>query len=377
MPDWDGKYVVVEDALAAKQPATWVVSAVAESLQAARALLNVETEPTRAPKVAFSGEEIGRTLILRRALDTVTPGQATIYRLTAAARGDVDPQPKPPVIEPDVILEHLLDKAGVATSDSGAYAQLNMYGFLGSAAFSAGDFATAEPHFRDALALAVQIGHPASIVKAYGSLGALKTRTGQVAEALKLMEEALAIARENHLSEEEGVTLANLAEAHAAAGNADRAIALHIERRELAKRSHNRPAFALSTANVGISYFETARYDEAITFLNVAVSEFRALGATQEMGRALAYLGVAYQAQGNFARAIETYNLHIDLCRQVGDFTSGGGTYANLSGILYGMGRRDEAVSLAAEGLEQLQRSGSPDAARLKECLAAWRTAGS
>ena len=376
--DWDGKYIIVEDALANGAPNMWVISAVADTLQAARSISTVDSEPVHLPKNAFSGAEIARTLILRSAKGTRVPQHATIYQLKAGRSIDESSQSKlaPEVrpSDPSRLFENaLLQRAGVATTDKDVYARLNMLGYLGSAALSTGDFTSAETQFKESLVLAQQINHPASIVNAYGSLGAVKTQTGRTDEAIALLNEALAVAKENHLDDLEGITLGNLAEAHARAGDKERAVALHMQRRESARRTGDRVGFALSTANIGITQFELGNREEALKFLHVAVHEFRTLGMGTELARALAYLGVTYEAQGDRAHAMSTYELHIELCRKIDDFSTSASSYANLSEILFRKGEREQAVRVATEGYEQLRRLGSPDAARLAKSLAAWQ----
>jgi tetratricopeptide (TPR) repeat protein len=377
MHDCNNKYVVVEDALAERTPRMWVISAIADTLQAARAILNVDTEPQQVPKSAYSGEQISRTLVMRRGKSGKVPQPGSIYRLEATGKTEaVSPvETAEGAGKPELSRlweNHLLHQAGVATTDRDAYAEINMLGFLGSSALSSGDYAKAEGLFKELLALAHRINHPPSLVKAYGSLGAAKVQMGDYQEAITLLNEALAIARQDNLVDEEGPTLTNLAEAYARAGDGERAVARHMERRVVAKRTGDRRAFALSTGNIGITRFEMGNYQEALQFLQVAVHEFRTMRMSSELARTLAYEGVTYQALNDIPNAIDTYELHLTFCGNIGDFTTAGSSYVNLSGILYRDGKRDEAVRVATEGLERLQHLGSPEAAQLQKNLAIW-----
>lgn len=311
MHAWNGKYVIIEDELAAARPAMLVVSAVADTLQAARAISNVEGNPKALVKTAFDAEEVGKTLVLRLTAEARRPQRAAIFRLKAlnvhdtVAVNDIELDlfqgekiPEEPRADagderPDFLEHFLLSQAGVAVTDRKAYAELNMFGFLGSAALASGDAATAEKHFRDAVELAKRIDHPASIVKAYGSLGSAMSQLGKGEKAIEFLNEALAIARQNQLDEEEGQTLANLAEAYAAAGDRDRAIGLHAERCALAARVGDLRGYAFSTANIGITHYEMGNYDEALKFLEAAAEVFRAQEGVSELGRAQAYIRAA------------------------------------------------------------------------------------
>jgi tetratricopeptide (TPR) repeat protein len=379
MPDLDGKYVIIEDSLSSRTPTMWVISAVADCAQAARSILNVDKEPELVARNAFSGEEIGVTLVLRSTSEGNGPQRAKIYRLRATADGEITAPPAPPVFERmsdelRAIDTYLLGRSGVATTDRDAYARLNMLGFLGSRALSAGDTSTAERHFTELLEIAQRIDHPPSIAKAYGSLGLVESQMGHSERAIANLNEALAVARRSHLVDEEGQTLANLAEAYATAGNGEQAIALHTEHRLFARRTGDRCGFALGTGNLGITYFEMGKLDEALQFLDVAADEFRALGMIPELGRALSYLAVVYQAKGDAQHCLQTYELHLELCRSIGDFSTAGSSYANLSEILYRNGRREEAIRLATEGYQQLQQIGAAEAVHLKKKLSEWQS---
>jgi tetratricopeptide (TPR) repeat protein len=376
MHDWDGKYVVVEEALAAQHPQSWVASAITDTLQAARAVVYVDAEPRQAPRSAFAGEDLGATLVLRASEGTRVPRRGKIYLLKVVAGAEEPRAQIPNEPDPSRLLDRLLlQQAGVATTDKEDYTRLNVLGMLGSQAMAMGDIAVADQHFAELVEIARRIDHPASLVKGYGSLAIVKSHMGREDEAVALFNEALTVARQSGMHEEEGITLSNLAEAYARAGNAEQAIATHMERRQLASRIGDRRGFALSTGNVGITYFEAKRTDDAITFLKVAVHEFRTLGMTPELARALAYLGVAYQAKGDLENAIQIYTLHIRFCNHVGEFSTAGCSYVNLCEVLFREGQREEAVRLATEGSQHLRDIGPAEAAHLQKRLRDWNEA--
>jgi tetratricopeptide (TPR) repeat protein len=380
MEDWDNKYVIVEHALSVQDPASWVVSAVSDTLQASREILKVDAAPDRQPRTAYAGEPLGETLVLRRTPEGTHPSRAAIYHLRRLLEVCPDDQSPPAAAPPSDSSLHvqklferaMLAQAGVAVADQQAYTEANLYGFLGSQALAASDLDRAEEYLLKALDRALQIDHPPSIVKAYGSLGAVRSQQGNGPAAVKLLKEALTVARENKLAVEEGQTLANLAETYARIGDTHRALAFHEERLTLARRVGDRVGFAMSSGNLGISYFEARDLDKALKHLETAAREFTALGMVPELGRAYAYLGVAYQALGDAQRCYETYTKHVDLCHESGDYSTAGTSYVNLSEILYQNGHRKAAVALAREGYEQLGQIGAPEAALLQARLQAW-----
>jgi hypothetical protein len=59
------------------------------------------------------------------------------------------------------------------------------------------------------------------------------------------------------------------------------------------------------------------------------------------------HLGYLYQATGDVDGPIAAYS--IDLSRQIGDLASAAGSMANLSQVLYAVGRREDAIALGEE----------------------------
>jgi tetratricopeptide (TPR) repeat protein len=283
------------------------------------------------------------------------------------------PRAGEPTGPPTDLERFLLDRAGVATTDQEAYGELNVLGLTGSQAMQAGDLQAAERDFTRSLELARRIHHTASIVKACGSLGLVKAKMGRPREALPYLEEAIAVARENGLAVEEGQTLDHLAGAYADLGDKDRALALYEDRLALARRTGDRIGMAYGSANVGVIHFEKQEFREAAERLQEAAGLFEPFGMGPDLARVYAYLGCTYQALGDAQGCIRAYWAHIELCRQMGDPASAAGSLANLSGVLYSLGKREDAIALAEEACDYLGRMWSPQGASLRARLERWK----
>jgi tetratricopeptide (TPR) repeat protein len=261
----------------------------------------------------------------------------------------------------------------VAAANEEAYGELNALGRIGVQALAAGDYKTAEKNFRQSLELARRVNHPPSIVRACGSLGQLKAKTGKTREALKLLNEAIAIARENDLPVEEGQTLERIADLYAELGDRNKALELYKERVALAHRSGHQHGVALGSANAGVMHFEKGEFPEAVEYLQTAAELFESYRMWPQLAHAYSYLGYAYQALRDFERSIQAYSKHVSLCKRTGDVASAAGSMANLSGVLFAIGRRDDAVDLGAEACDYLEQMGSPEAPAMRARVESWK----
>jgi class 3 adenylate cyclase/tetratricopeptide (TPR) repeat protein len=105
-----------------------------------------------------------------------------------------------------------------------------------------------------------------------------------------------------------------------------------------------------------IAYFR-GRSRDAVTWLNRAIGDAEAVGATKALAHALAGLDLAYHALGeprlatHSRRALELYD-------ELGDLVSKGGVLNNLGAAAYYAGRWDAAVALYREALDCWDRAG-------------------
>jgi hypothetical protein len=383
----DGRFAIVEDILAAQQPSMWMISSSADSLEAAQAITHVNGPVTSVPMDAYEGECVAKTLVFRTVEGSEEARQASIVLLKALHGSDSErsnsaarPSGTPNGVgtrapgSPDNLYERVsLARAGVAESDRDHYAAVHGLAAMAELAAASGDFETAERKFGDLIDIARRIDDPASLVKGLGSRGSIRVKQGRIQDGIKDLTEALAFAKRNNIPEVEGPTLSQLAEAHMAAGNPQQAIEMYKERCALASRTGDTIQQALSTANLGMTLYDLKRYEEASTCLQSAIDMLLKLRFLDELRTAFAYQASAFHALGD-ERCIQTYEMHLMLCRSSGDFSNAGGSFLNLSQILHSKGRVAEARSLAEEGARQMLAINSQIAQLLSRNAATWRT---
>ncbi len=84
-------------------------------------------------------------------------------------------------------------------------------------------------------------------------------------------------------------------------------------------------------------------------------------------------LGVAYAELGDAKKAIEYYEQHLAIAREIGDSRGEGSALWNASLALDVLGRRAEAVKLARDALAIFERIGDPYAEEMRQKLAKWQ----
>jgi tetratricopeptide (TPR) repeat protein len=351
------RFAVITDRKKMADPNFWIISAEADTLQAASQLTRPTSPEARIPRAQFEFEFVKRTLVFETVDGTTRPEPAGIYRALATPAvegGGAQTEEVPPhdPLSGEMIDRYWLKRVGVAPSDMDPYARLNGLGFLGMQSMMSGDFDGAERAFSEAVDLARKVDHPGSEVKALGSRGEARLQLGRIAEAIQDLEAALRIARRDVLVQEEGPTLTKLAEALVRAGRMPEAQKTFAERTKLALASGDPVALAIARANEGITYCEAGQPAAAREALEAAVGIFGRLGLQAELLRTLAYLGLAQQADGDAKACMRTYSEHLKRCAAARDFSTAGSTYINMAQILVRSGRRAEGHKLVKQGLK-------------------------
>jgi len=89
-------------------------------------------------------------------------------------------------------------------------------------------------------------------------------------------------------------------------------------------------------------------------------------------GNALGNLGNAYAALGEARKAIEFYEKHMDIAREIGDRRGEGAALGNLGVALYGLGEKEQGVEQMKQALMIFEAIESPSAEDARDKLKEW-----
>lgn len=179
---------------------------------------------------------------------------------------------------------------------------------LGTIRLSRGELDLAEKHLRLAVSLRVKVAEASGLAEARNALGVVLIHLKQYPEAIGLLEAAAG----EVLNREPWLAHGNLGWAFIEQGQYDRAI-------EVLRRSiFDQPKFCVGMYRLGQAYYLKQQYAEAQNALVSAVSVDEV--ACRSFQDAHHLLGMTYLRQSDDARAIE----HFDLCIELGSSTPTG-----------------------------------------------------
>ena len=111
----------------------------------------------------------------------------------------------------------------------------------------------------------------------------------------------------------------------------------------------------------------------AIEYYEQHVQIAREIGDRGGEGNALGNLGVAYANLGEVRRAIGYYEQALQIAREIGDRRGEGNTRWNLALAWEDLGDRAQAIAGAEDALSLFERIEDPNAAKVRQRLAEWQ----
>jgi len=246
-------------------------------------------------------------------------------------------------------------------------------GNLGLAYGDLGETRCAIEFFEQRLTIACEIGDRRGEGNALGSLGNAYIVLGETRRAIHFYEQRLTIAREIGDRRGEGNALGNLGTAYAHLGETRRAIKLHEQDVTIRREIGDRRGEGNALGNQGIAYKNLGETRRAIHFYEQHLAIAREIGDRRGEGNALGNLGNAYKNLGETRRAIHFYEQRLLIAREIGDCRGEGNTLWNMSLALDQLGDRAQVIRHAEQALIILEQIEDPDAAKVREQLAAWR----
>lgn len=186
-------------------------------------------------------------------------------------------------------------------------------------------------------------------------------RQGQFETAIQAYEQALTLYREMGDRSGEILTLLNLGLAHSAFRQDEQAIsflepALTLIRAEEAADNEaqlrQRRLEGEALGGLAIAYRELGEYEQAIALFREQIPILQELGDRFEEGRVLGRLGIAYRESEQYEQAIEVLQQRIEIAREIGDRAGEGSGLGNLGLAYDGLGQYEQALEAYKQRIE-------------------------
>lgn len=184
--------------------------------------------------------------------------------------------------------------------------------------------------YAQALQLREQLGDVPGQVTVLNNLGIVLDKLGRYAQALERYRQALPLARQSGDADTEGRTLLNIGIAHFHAGNYAAAFE-HLQQARTIYQQLGRPgreADALN--NIGNLYERQGRYQEALNIYRRALALQQSSPESGAQGRALNNIGAISWHLGQYDHALTYYNLALEAKRAAGDRRGAAATLHNI-----------------------------------------------
>jgi tetratricopeptide (TPR) repeat protein len=206
-----------------------------------------------------------------------------------------------------------------------------------------------------------------------GNLGNAYARLGETSRAIQFHEQALLIDREVGDRRGESIALGNLGAAYSILGETRRAIQFFEQQLTIDREIGYRRGEGIALGNLGLAYYDLGETGRAIEFHEQALLIDREIGDRQAEGVDLGNLGAAYARLGEIRRAIQFFEQQLAIAREIGDRRGEGTDLWNLSLMLDQVSEHPKAIQHAQQALAIYEQIEHPNAAKVREQLAAWR----
>jgi tetratricopeptide (TPR) repeat protein len=113
--------------------------------------------------------------------------------------------------------------------------------------------------------------------------------------------------------------------------------------------------------NLGIAYDALGEYQRAIDYHEQHLTVAREIGDRRGEGTALGNLGIAYDALGEYQHAIDYHEQHLAIAREIGDRRGEGTALGNLGGAYLALGEYQRAIDYYEQAFENDQEIGNQE----------------
>ena len=204
------------------------------------------------------------------------------------------------------------------------------YGNLGNAHHSLGDFKKARDYHERNLKIAKELGDKSGKGNAYSNLGNAHLCLGDFKKAIDYHERCLKIVRELDDKSEEGKAYGNLGTAHRSLGDFKTAIDYHERHLKIATELGDKSVEEKAYGNLGNDHHCLEDFKTAIHYHERRLKIARELGDKSEEGKACSNLGEAHHSLKDFKSAIDYHERNLKIAKELGDRSEERNAYRNL-----------------------------------------------
>ena len=238
--------------------------------------------------------------------------------------------------------------------DGEAYGKGNVYGYLGTAYRSLGDFQIAKEYHKRARDFDISkvVGDRAGKGRGYSNVVIDYHSLGDAQKAIKYHEQRLKISKKAGNKVGEGAEYGNLGNAYHSLGDFQKAIECHERQIKISKEVGDRAGEGGAYCNLGNAYHCLGDFQEAIKCHERHLKISKEAG--DKVGEEVAYgnLGNAFTSLGYLQKAIEYHKLHLKVSKEKGDRTGEGKAYNNLGNAYDSLGDVQKAKESYERGLK-------------------------
>ena len=234
------------------------------------------------------------------------------------------------------ISKEVKDRAG----DGEAYSEGNVYGYLGTAYGSLGDFQIAKEYHKRArdFHISEEVGDRAGKGRGYCNVVIDYHGLGDVQKAINDHEQRLKISKEAGDKVGEGAEYGNLGNAYHSLGDFKKAIEYHERQIKISKEVGDRARERGAYCNLGNAYHCLGDFQEAIKYHERHLKISKEAGDKVGEGGAYCNLGNAFASLGDLEKAIEYHERQLKVSKEKGDRTGEGKAYNNLGNAYNSLG---------------------------------------
>ena len=207
-----------------------------------------------------------------------------------------------------------------------------IYGILGVAYRSLGDWGKAIEYFTESLAISQEAGDRSGEASALANLGIAYDSLGDVPKSIECHTQCLAIAQELGDRTGESMAYGNLGNACDSLGDCGKAIECHTQCLAIARELGDRAGEGRAYTNLGTAWHSQGNFSKAIEYHKQRLVIAQELG--DRAGRAYGSLGNSWQSLGDYSQAIEYYLQRLAIAEEIKDRAGESRAYAGL-GIAY------------------------------------------
>ena len=99
-----------------------------------------------------------------------------------------------------------------------------------------------------------------------------------------------------------------------------------------------------SYGNLGDAYYRLGDFEKAKEYYNLHLQKAKEVGDKHGEGNTHGNLGNVYYRLGDFEKAKEYHNLHLQIAKEVGDKHGEGNAHGNLGNVYYSLGDFKKAI---------------------------------